>query len=191
MNDALVNALKGRYLLGHRRLYKMLEGLTDEQFAWKPAPATHSIAFNVWHMARWADYLQAKIPSMSPSLDRKLGPGVQIWETEELASKWSLDRDALGWGQTGLNMNDEAAADLPLPSMSVVMEYLRRAFDAMERTLEAIDDQELRVLYRSPHQWEGERLVGEYIISYAIHNDFHRGQVAYVRRLLGLTRAVA
>lgn len=191
MSDALVDALKRRYRLGHRRLYKMLEGLTEEQFAWKPAPATHSIAFNVWHLARWADYLQAKIPSMASSLERKLGHGVQIWEVEGLAKQWGLDPDALGWGQTGMEMNDEAAADLTLPSMPIVMHYFRRTFDAMERALEAIDDEELRILYRSPNEWEGERPVGEYVIGYAIHDDFHRGQIAYLRRLLGLTRAIA
>lgn len=191
MSDAFADALKRRYRLGHRRLYKMLEGLTDEQFSWKPAPATHSIAFNAWHLARWADYLQAKIPSMAPSLEHKLGPGVQIWEVQGLAKQWGLESDALGWGQTGMEMTDETAGDLALPLMTVVMDYLRRTFDAMERALEAIDDEDLRILYRSPNQWEGERPVGEYIIGYAIHNDFHRGQVAYVRRLLGLTRVIA
>ncbi|HEU4797629.1 MAG TPA: DinB family protein [bacterium] len=191
MSDALVDALKRRYRLGHQRLYKMLEGLTEQQFVWKPAPATHSIAFNAWHLARWADYLQAKIPLMAPSLERKLGPGVQIWEAEGLAEQWVLDPEALGWGQTGMEMSDEAASELALPSMPVVMDYLRRTFDAMERALEALDDEELRIPYRSPNRWEGERPVGEYIIGYAIHNDFHRGQVAYVRRLLGLTRVIA
>lgn len=148
MSDALVEALKRRYRLGHRRLHKMLEGLTEEQFAWTPTASTHSIAFNVWHLARWADYLQAKIPAMASSLQRKLGPGAQIWEAEGLAETWGLARETLGWGETGMEMSDETAAHLPFPSMPAVMDYVRRTFDAVERALEATGDDELRISYR-------------------------------------------
>ena len=38
----------------------LVDGLTDEQLGWSPNETTPSIGFHLWHLARWADYLQAK-----------------------------------------------------------------------------------------------------------------------------------
>lgn len=102
MGDMVVERLKYGYGLRHRWVLNMIEEITEEQFAWKPTPTSHSIAWNLWHLARWADYLQAKIPTMTPSLARKLGPVQQIWTQEDLAARWELDSSVLGWGETGM-----------------------------------------------------------------------------------------
>jgi len=189
VTDVLLQSLKDRYNLVHRRLLKTVEGLTEEQFAWKPTPNSSSIAFNLWHLARWADYLQAAIPKMAPGLEVKLGPGRQIWETQRLAEKWGLDPAQLGWNQTSTQMEDEIAANLALPSSEALLAYLRDAFAAVERAVAAGDDEEARVVYKMPYEKEG-RPVGSFIMSFATHDDFHRGQVAALRRAQNLPRAI-
>lgn len=190
VGDILLETIKQRFHLGHRRLLKTVEGLTEEHFVWKATPTAHSIAFNVWHLARWADYLQATIPSMAPSLRVKLGPGHEIWAAERLAEKWRLEHRQLGWNETGLRMDDEAAASLKLPAKEEVLDYLHRAFTAAERAVDTVDDSEAQIMYRMPYETNA-RPVGSFIVSFAIHDDFHRGQIAALRRAQDLPRPVA
>jgi hypothetical protein len=182
MGDMVVEGLKSGYGRRHGWVLNMIEEITEEQFVWKPTPTSHSIAWNLWHLARWADYLQAKIPTMTPSLGRKLGPVQQIWAQEALAARWELDSSVLGWGETGMEMDNKVAATLRLPGKEAVLDYARRAFAAAERAVDAIDDEEFRTIYKSPVEWEGESPIYAYVISYMAHTEFHRGQIAGIRR---------
>src|SRR5712692_7333535 len=115
MSDMMLGVAKHRYLLGHQRLLQMLEGLTEEQFIWKPTPSSHAIAFNLWHLARTADFLQATIPGIASSLGAKLGRGREIWDTERLPQRRGWNPATLGWNQMGFQMDDQAAANLRFP----------------------------------------------------------------------------
>lgn len=50
--DTLVEILRQRFRLGHRRILAAVADLTEDQLRWKPTPTAHSIAFNLWHLAR-------------------------------------------------------------------------------------------------------------------------------------------
>jgi hypothetical protein len=97
----------------------------------------------VWHLARWADLLQANLPDMTPELGEKLGSSRQIWETESLAVKWGFEAAGLGYSETGWLMDDAQAAKLPLPAKDVLLDYVRRAFSAAERAVDALDNNSL------------------------------------------------
>src|SRR3990172_7569940 len=99
----------------HQLTLKLGEDLSEEQLRWSPGPLAPSIAFHVWHTARWADLLQAKLREMTDALKERLGPGGEIWEAERLAEGWGFDAGALGPGSTGMGMDDDAPASLPLP----------------------------------------------------------------------------
>src|SRR3569623_2960856 len=122
MTGSPVAMIAFRYRQTHERLLAILDDLTDEQFAWRPAPLAHPIAANVWHLARWADHLQAHLPGMTEALGRRLGPGRQLWEEEELAARWGLDPAELGQDETGMLMDDEPAARLPLPGKAALLD---------------------------------------------------------------------
>src|SRR5687768_8168034 len=59
--------------------------LSEEQLSAWAGPHATSIRFHLWHIARWADLVQAGLPAMSPELADRLGPGMEIWEREGLA----------------------------------------------------------------------------------------------------------
>ena len=67
---------------------------------------------------------------MTPELSRRLSPGVQIWEAEGLAARWGFDSARLGYAETGMLMDDDAAGRLPLPSKDALLDYARRTFAA-------------------------------------------------------------
>jgi len=53
--------LAERYRVNQENLLELVSGLTDEQIAWTLNKTTPSVGFHVWHLARWADYLQELI----------------------------------------------------------------------------------------------------------------------------------
>ncbi len=187
MGQSFVDAVKQRYVLGHQRVLTALEDLMEHQMQWHPTPVTHSISWNVWHLARWADYLQTEIPAMTLRLQKVLGPGREIWETEGLARKWGLDRAVLGWREMGTDMDNKIAASLRFPKKAMVIGYLRRAYDAAERAVNNIADEEFGLMYRSLHAWAGERVIGMYVVALYAHDERHLGQIIYLRRLMELT----
>lgn len=95
-----------------------------------------SIAFHAWHLGRWADRVQSTVPGLTPALAGALGAGAEIWEREGLADAWGFDRSKLGNGRTGSGMTDADAQALPFPATEGLLEYVDRAFGA-------IDDEQL------------------------------------------------
>jgi hypothetical protein len=43
------------YKLTHERLLKVAAEMSPEQFAWSAGPSLQSVAWQVWHAARWDD----------------------------------------------------------------------------------------------------------------------------------------
>jgi hypothetical protein len=124
------------YKVNHKLILGLAESLSDEQMLWKPAGYNNSIAFNLWHIARWSDNLVAEILREFPDLDVNLGAASEIWEQESLAEKWGLP-PVLYPGGTGLS--DEAADGLVFPPKEEMLAYLRKTFGRTEEFIEAFD----------------------------------------------------
>ena len=171
----------GAYRKTHERILTLVERLTDEQLHWRPTPDSLSIAFHIWHIARWADHIQATFPGMTSELGRRLAPGVQIWEAEDQATQWGFASDQLGYAATGMTMPESIAVRLAFPPKAKVLAYLSGAFAAVDRALTAIDAEQ----FDEPEQpqpltegiW-GEGTVGDAILAHIIHDNRHLGMVA-------------
>jgi hypothetical protein len=124
------------YQVNHKLILSLAEGLTDEQMLWKPAGYNNSIAFNLWHTARWSDNLIAEILKEFSQLDIDLGESTEIWEQESLAEKWGLP-PVLYPGGTGLS--DEAADGLVFPAQAEMIAYLRKTFNRTEEFIGTFD----------------------------------------------------
>src|SRR3712207_4513797 len=114
MDKTPMDVISHYYRESHERVLRLVEDLTEEQLAWQLAPNTTSIAFHLWHLARWADHLQAAIPGMTPELRRRLGSGRQLWDEEDLAAQWGMNAATLGYAETGMLMDDDTAGHLAL-----------------------------------------------------------------------------
>src|SRR5262249_1308433 len=98
----------------HEQVLTLANRLSDEQLTWRLNVHTPSIAFHIWHIARWADRFQARIPNMSPRMRERLGQATEVWETERMTGSWNIAVSALGYGDTGMEMSDEMVANLVL-----------------------------------------------------------------------------
>ena len=183
--------IAGNYRKTHAQVVQIASDLSDEQLAWQPPGSVTSIRFNLWHLARWADHLQAAIPGMTPELRRRLGAGRQIWEAEGLAATWHFDTASLGYAETGMLMETEVAMRLPFPSKEVLLDYVQRTFAAADAMVSAVDDQQWLEVERDQgaaadrSALGARRTVGHAILTHLSHENRHLGMIECLRGLQG------
>jgi hypothetical protein len=117
----------------------LADSLDEEQLGWRPENYTTSMGFHLWHLARESDYLKAAILKHFPELGPDFGEAKQIWHAEKLGEKWNFP-DNLGETGVGTGISDETAINLPIPPKAELLEYLRRAYEAMEQFMELLDN---------------------------------------------------
>lgn len=170
---------------------KTIRELSDEQINWQPHPACHSIAFILWHLARWTDHLQATIPGMTEELSRRLAPGQQIWERDQMAENWGFDPTQLGESQLGTNYEIDALGEPRWPKKEMMLNYAEKAFIAAEHAISFIDEEQFqeseRLQYDDDYMRESVAktgTVGNAIMEHLVHNIHHLGEVYYLIGLL-------
>lgn len=176
MTDSIMAELANRYRLNQENLLELVSSLTDEQIAWTPNDTTPSVGFHVWHLARWADYLQELI-------NRRRG---QLWETEELAARWNMETKSLGYAQTGMEMDEKIAVALRMPEKRVLLDYARRSFVAAQQAVAKIEDNEFLAVYECFHgeNWHDGH-VGPIVITWMTHDNRHLGMIECLIGLQG------
>ncbi len=180
MLPAIASAVIENYCQTHQRLLLLAEKASEEQLQWRATPHSHTIAFHLWHVARWADFMQAAIPGMTSGLQQRLPARIQIWESEALAVRWGFATAALGYSETGMQMSDEVARQLPFPEKIELLAYVRRAFAAVDEVARSIDAHQ----FQEPEQWQpltagiwSEGTVGGVILEHIVHENRHLGAI--------------
>ena len=189
MSDASVTLVINAYCNNHASILTYLQKPSEKQIHWRLSPETHSIAWHIWHLARWADYFQACIPGMTPELGRRLAVGVQIWDTEQLANRWGFDNAQLGFRATGMQMPDEIALRLPLPAKIELLNYMEKAFATAEEAVKAIDNEQfvaMEQLQPLTEGFGGWGTIGEWLLVHISHDNRHLGMMECLLGLQGL-----
>ena len=188
MSDTAACKIIASYCQSHQLILSFMQKLSDGQLRWRPPAGIHSIAFHGWHIARWADHLQAAIPGMSPELGQRLPPGVQLWQTDELAVHWQFASARYGYADTGMGMPDEIAMSQPFPDKVELMNYVERVFTLAELAVNAIDDQQFQSDERPQPFTEGiwgGGTVGDAILTHLTHDNRHLGMMECLLGLQG------
>jgi hypothetical protein len=176
MTASIMTELASRYRRNQENLFELVSGLTDEQIAWTPNETTPSVGFHVWHLARWADYLQELIN----------GRGSQLWEAEGLAARWNMETKSLGYAQTGMEMDEKSALALPIPEKAILLEYARRSFAAAQQAVAKIEDNAFFAVYECFHgeNWHDGH-IGPIVITWMTHDNRHLGMIECLIGLQG------
>lgn len=183
-----VKAIALHTLKAHELIVKMTSDLSDGKLTLRLADAPPSLAppigWHLWHIARWADLLQASLPGMTAELERRLGPGRQIWEAESLANRWGLAQAASGFRETGMGLDDEGSASLRLPGKEILLDYAQRAFVAADRAVSAVDED----VFETPctDLYNRHTAVGTALMSHLTHANRHLGMIEALRGTLGV-----
>src|SRR5260370_3043769 len=167
------------YRLTHERLLTAAEGLSPEQFAWSAGQSLHSVAWQLWHAARWDDVIASYF-------HRALGhdPRKQVWERESLVDRWSFPAESMGLRDTGTKMSDEGAEALRFPDQKEVIRYAKLAFAYADEAIELIPDD---LLLASPtDDPDGDSRLDNILI-YLEHLSRPIGMIDSIRGLAGLS----
>lgn len=183
MARAIVEGLTEEVAFIHSAFLESVEDLDDERFRASPGARAPSISFHLWHTARWADAWQARMGSFTPELSRLQARG-QIWEANGLAKTWGL-QGSLGKEATGMGLDDDVSASLPLPAKGEVTSYAREAFAAAEEVFGAIEDEEL-VLASADFYDEGNWIVLNHFGWHLGHAARHLGMIEALKGVLGV-----
>ena len=163
------------YRLAHERLLKAAEEQSPEQFALSAGPGVHSVAWQLWHAARWDDVLGSYLHRAFAQ-----DPRAQVWERESLAEHWSLASGSLGRRDTGTEMSNEAAEEVRFPEQKEVVRYARLAFAYAEQGIELIPDALLMAVAKNDP--DGDTQLDNALI-YLEHLSRHLGMIESIRGL--------
>jgi uncharacterized damage-inducible protein DinB len=161
------------FKLAHERLLKAGDELSPEEFARSAGPNVHSVAWHLWHAARWDDVFASYFHK---SLAKD--PRQQVWEREALAEKWALVTGSMGLRDTGTKMTDEAAEEMRFPEQKEVLSYARQAFGYTEEAIGLMPDAEL--LATPKVDPEGATKLDNVLI-YHEHLSRHLGAIESIR----------
>jgi hypothetical protein len=166
----------------HKIVLGLPEDLSDEQLCWRPAGYSTSIAFHLWHLARESDYLKAAILQHFPQIGSDYGPPEQLWHAENLTEKWGFPAD-LGASGVGTGISDEAAASLPFPPKAELLDYLRRAYAALEEFVAQLDARYARFDDLDPDLQAVIARIRRNFLVFLLHDGRHLGMMECLKGL--------
>lgn len=155
----------GRIVEGGR---DVVDGLDDDQLAWRPGPDANPIAWLVWHLARIQDDHVADVAGVE-----------QVWTAQGFHDRFGLPFEP---GDTGYGHTSAEVAQVRAPA-ELLAAYLAAVHEQTIAYLAGVAPDDLdRVVDR---RWDPPVTLGVRLISVVNDDDQHLGQAAYVRGLLG------
>lgn len=146
----------------------VVDGLTEEQLAHRPAPEANSIAWLIWHTARGQDAQIAQAAGTE-----------QVWSSQGWVDRFGLDLDP---DDTGYGQTSEQVAKVRVPA-DLLAGYLRATHEATVAYLRGVTEPDLDEVIDD--SWDPPVTRGVRLVSIADDDVQHVGQAAYVRGLLG------
>jgi hypothetical protein len=156
-----------------RQIKRATDEATDEQLYYRPSADANSIAWLVWHLSRWQDYMSASI-SGDP----------QVWIAEGWAQQFALSADlpneATGWGDS-----PEQVAAFRV-DRAVLFGYLEAANRAAVTRVATLTPEQLEqpVLWGTPETPVDTRPAWRALMSICGDSLQHTGQINYLRGLV-------
>ncbi|HUZ85791.1 MAG TPA: DinB family protein [Candidatus Baltobacterales bacterium] len=161
--------------LAHQRLLTAAEATSSEQFTSSAGRSLHSVAWQLWHAARWDDVFASYLHKALAQ-----DPRSQVWDREALVERWSIASGSAGRRDTGTEMSDEAAEEMRLPVQEEVVRYARLAFAYAEKAITLVSDEQL--LAAPSVDPDGDTKLDNVLI-YLEHLSRHLGVIESIRAL--------
>src|SRR5579864_468290 len=173
---SLGDTIQRFYRLSHDRLLNASGDTSPEQFATSVGPSLHSVAWQLWHAARWDDFFAAHLQN-----DFGGEPSGQVWDRQDLAHRWGLVAGTMGQRDAGTGMDDAAADQMRFPEQSDVIGYAGEAFAFARSAIAAIPAGRLTAVAKDDA--DGDTYLDNILIYYE-HLNRHLGMIEAIRGLL-------
>lgn len=171
------------YVRTHKDVLASVSPLDDEQIRRRYGPTAPSIAFHVWHVARWADYVYEVVGRTFSPESRT----AQLWVSDKVAGRWKLGSN-LGDLATGMGLSDEDSEKLALPEKGLLLDYARAAFDAAARAAGPLTDTQLASMPVQPPADPPRpgSTIAAVIGHYTKHASRHLGMIEALKGVMGM-----
>ena len=186
-HDTMTAVLARNYSLAHARLLTAAEALDERTFAKSAGPAVHSVAWQLWHIARWDDRFAEILAERCGTLPDALRGRRQVWVEQGIASDWGLREGTLGVRDTGTQLDDAHAERVAFPAQAQVIGYARAAFSSLEDLLAAIDDDTMSSVVSGDPDGDS---YGQNVVIYLEHAARHLGMIEAISGIHGGTGTI-
>ena len=159
------------------QLLATVDQLSEKEASTWPASTAPSCKWHLWHMARWADYVQALLPPVG------LEENCEIWESEKFREKWGFTGIDLGMWGAGSGLGNENGRALPLPNLPEVRAYAAKAFDLLEIRVGKFDEPSFNTPFTDWH--DVDTSIGDAMVGYIAHANRHLGMLEAISGVLG------
>jgi hypothetical protein len=186
--------IRERNLLVHAWLLRAGHSATVAQFARVFSPDAPPIGWHIWHMARFADRLQAKLRQVTDG-----NVGGEVWENERTRDVWDARSERLGVFYTGMGQSHEDAQTIIAKvGKDAVLEYAQASFETCDSRIQALSDADFEKDYfgildyaydsTTGSVWATEpktSAVAQDLVFHAAHGSRHMGMIEALKGLLG------
>jgi uncharacterized damage-inducible protein DinB len=145
-----------------------VEGLGEDELAWRPGEDANSIAWLAWHLTRGQDDHVSELAGEE-----------QAWASDGWFEKFGLpfDEGDIGYGQTSDEVEQVRA------SAELLVGYHEAVYERTVAYLKTLKDEDYGKVIDD--NWEPPVTLGVRLVSVMDDDMQHAGQAAYVRGLLG------
>jgi uncharacterized damage-inducible protein DinB len=146
---------------------RVVDGLTDDDLAWRPGPDANPIGWLVWHLLRVQDDHVAEVAGRE-----------QVWTARGFADRFGLPFDAAA---TGFGQSSDEVAQVRVGA-ELLAEYAAAVHEQSADFLSGLGEQDLDRIV--DERWDPPVTLGVRLVSVVNDDTQHLGQAAYVRGLL-------
>jgi hypothetical protein len=145
----------------------VVDGLDDDQLAWRPGPDANPMAWLVWHLARIQDDHVADVANAE-----------QVWTAQGFHDRSGLPFDP---ADTGYGHASEQVAQVRVGA-GLLSQYLAAVHEQTTAYLAVVTADDLDRVVDT--RWDPPVTLGVRLVSVVNDGSQHLGQAAYVRGLL-------
>jgi len=159
------------------QLLQAIDNLSEDEASRWLAETAPSCKWHLWHMARWADYVQSLL---SDVVDEH---SPELWEFTGVADEWGFEGVDLGMWGAGSGLGNETGKSLPLPTLARVRSYAVESFELLESRVAKLDDETFNAAFTDWH--DNDTNVGDAMVGYIAHANRHLGMLEALTGVLG------
>jgi uncharacterized damage-inducible protein DinB len=144
-------------------LTKAIDGLTQEEISWAPAPHSNNIAFILWHVTRVEDIW----------INSAIRQSAGIYRAQDWRDRFGIPGRDMGFGYT-----EEQLLAWPVPKLADLREYAQAVHENTLTFLETLTPEKLTEVPRADHPEETTGMILTHLIT---EIALHVGQIDYLR----------
>ena len=136
-------SIKERNKLVHAWLIRAGRSVTESQFAHVFSPDAPPIGWHLWHMARFADRLQAKLGEVTEGM-----VGAEVWESQGIFGVWVIDSSTLGVFDSGMGQSHEdAQKTIRKVGQGAILGYAQTSFEQCDHRITTLSTADFQMDY--------------------------------------------